>query len=101
MKCNQYRYIILDIDDNKREEWDNAVRKADEKFGAEEHDLVKFEILYIFFGLTKNCLFCYFFSNNCHHHVAEVLNQIQYQGKSNWGLFGIWWLLIKKSKYVR
>ena len=46
--CNQYRYIILDIDDNKREEWDNAIRKADEKFGAEERDLVKFEIFYIF-----------------------------------------------------
>ena len=61
MKCNQYRYIILDIDDNKREEWDNAVRKADEKFGAEEHDLVKFEILYIFFWSDKKLLILLFF----------------------------------------
>ena len=51
----------MDIDDNKREEWDNAVRKADEKFGAEEHDLVKFEILYIFFWSDKKLLILLFF----------------------------------------
>ena len=44
MNCpilNFNRYIILDIDDQKKEEWDNAIRKADEKFGAGVHDIVK------------------------------------------------------------
>jgi len=36
------RYIILDVDAEKRDDWDNSIRKADLKFGAEEHDIIRF-----------------------------------------------------------
>ncbi len=39
-------------------------------------------------------------SNNCHHHVAEVLNELHYQGRADWSQFDIWWICIKSSSYV-
>ena len=40
-------------------------------------------------------------SNNCHHHVADVLNRINYQGHSNWSQVSVWWMCIRDSKYVK
>jgi len=39
-------------------------------------------------------------SNNCHHHVADVLNCVQYKGKTNWNQVDIWWMCIWSSSYV-
>ncbi|MCB0370241.1 MAG: DUF778 domain-containing protein [Bdellovibrionales bacterium] len=39
-------------------------------------------------------------SNNCHHHVADVLNRINYQNRSDWSQVSIWWMCIWNSTYV-
>ena len=39
-------------------------------------------------------------SNNCHHHVADVLNRIKYEGKDNWSQVDVWWICLWRSSYV-
>jgi transmembrane protein 222 len=39
-------------------------------------------------------------SNNCHHHVADVLNRINYRGRSDWSQLSIWWMCLWESTYV-
>ena len=36
------RFILLNITAEKKDDWDKAIRNADEKFGGEEHDIVRF-----------------------------------------------------------
>jgi len=74
-----HKYVVLDNDGIDPDEWDRCVDKADRRFKNENHNL---------------------FTNNCHSHVAEVLNQLKYKGKSNWNMVDVWWLIVKQSKYV-
>lgn len=39
-------------------------------------------------------------SNNCHHHVADALNCMKFEGRDNWSQFSIWWMCLTRSKYV-
>jgi hypothetical protein len=32
--------------------------------------------------------------------VADVLNELQYEGRTDWSQFDVWWLCIKSSSYV-
>ena len=73
------KYIPLDLTEKEKYEYDRAIEKGDNKYNMEEHNL---------------CI------NNCHSHVAYVLNQFKYKGKSNYTMVHVWWLLIRKSKYV-
>lgn len=36
-------------------------------------------------------------SNNCHHHVAEVLNELHYKGKNDWGQVDIAFMALKAT----
>eukprot|EP01055_Gregarina_sp_Pseudo9_P005720 Gregarina_sp_Pseudo_9__5719@NODE_828_length_2156_cov_4_363722_g777_i0_p2_GENE_NODE_828_length_2156_cov_4_363722_g777_i0NODE_828_length_2156_cov_4_363722_g777_i0_p2_ORF_typecomplete_len174_score4_37DUF778/PF05608_12/1_3e31DUF4796/PF16044_5/6_8e05Peptidase_C97/PF05903_14/0_00048LRAT/PF04970_13/0_00068DUF4105/PF13387_6/0_0075GP41/PF00517_17/0_044Metal_resist/PF13801_6/0_34_NODE_828_length_2156_cov_4_363722_g777_i02523 len=67
------RYWVLQLDEEQRSQWDQAVKEANELFSTRKHNL---------------------FTNNCHHHVAEVLNRLQYQGHEKWGAvrvcYGVW-----------
>ena len=38
--------------------------------------------------------------NNCHSHVANCLNNMQYKDKKNYNMITVWWMLMMKSKYV-
>ena len=38
--------------------------------------------------------------DNCHSHVARVLNILEYQGRTNYTMIDIWWMCLVKSKYV-
>ena len=40
-------------------------------------------------------------TNNCHHHVADVLNELQYDGRSDWGQVDVAWLAIVKGQRVK
>ncbi|CAG0884020.1 unnamed protein product [Cyprideis torosa] len=31
------------------------------------------------------------FCDNCHSHVAAALNQMEYEGSTNWTMFWVWW----------
>lgn len=43
----------------------------------------------------------FYIRNNCHHHVAEVLNKVNYKGKNNWGVIDVAWMFISQGRYVR
>ncbi|CRG97826.1 conserved Plasmodium protein, unknown function [Plasmodium gallinaceum] len=59
--------------------YDDAIYKADEVFSKRKHNL---------------------FLNNCHHHVAMVLNNIKYKGRSDWTPFKIFLNLIFHGRFV-
>ena len=73
------KYVQLDLNEQEKYEYDRAIDLGDNKYNMEDHNL---------------CI------NNCHSHVAYVLNQFKYKGKSNYTMVHVWWLLIRKSKYV-
>ena len=73
------KYYQLDLSEQEQYEFDRAVEKADNKYNMEEHNL------------------CF---NNCHSHVACVLNNIKYKGKSNYTMVDVWWMLIIRGKYI-
>ena len=73
------KYIKLKLSEQEKYNWDRAIEKGDNKYKSEEHNI---------------------FINNCHSHVAYVLNQLNYKGKNNYNMVSIWWMLITKGKYV-
>ena len=73
------KYFKLNLSDQEKYNWDRAIEKGDNKYNMEEHNI---------------------FINNCHSHVAYVLNQLNYRGKNNYNMVSIWWMLITKGKYV-
>ena len=73
------KYIKLKLSEQEKFNWDRAVEKGDNKYNMQEHNI---------------------FINNCHSHVAYVLNQLNYKGKNNYNMASIWWMLIIKGKYV-
>ena len=73
------KYIQLDLNEQEKYEYDRAIERGDNKYNMEEHNI------------------CF---NNCHSHVAYVLNQIKYKGRNNYTMFDIWWMLIYKGKYI-
>jgi hypothetical protein len=40
------------------------------------------------------------FCDNCHSHVARVLNILKYKGHTNYTMIDVWWMCLVKSKYV-
>ena len=73
------KYFQLDLDEREKYEYDKAIEKGDLKYNHEMHNL---------------------FLNNCHSHVAYILNMMKYKGKDNYTMVDIWWMLILKGKYV-
>ena len=73
------KYIQLELTEQEKYDWDRAILKGDNKYNMEEHNI---------------------FVNNCHSHVAYVLNQLNYKGRNNYNMISIWWMLITKGKYV-
>ena len=74
-----YKYAYLEPNEKERVKWDESIDKIVSKFRKEEYN---------------------FFCNNCHSFCFEVLNEIKYNGKSNYGMIGVWWLIVKKGKYL-
>lgn len=37
--------------------------------------------------------------NNCHNFVAEALNNLGFEGKSNYGMHHVWWMCLRRSVY--
>ena len=72
------KYIQLELTEQEKYDWDRAILKGDNKYNMEEHNI---------------------FVNNCHSHVAYVLNQLNYKGRNNYNMVSIWWMLIAKGKY--
>ncbi|CAG9320856.1 unnamed protein product [Blepharisma stoltei] len=73
---NPTKYVPLECESKKS--WDEAVDKGDGEYSQRMHNLC---------------------CDNCHSHVAYVLNQINFEG-GGWNMISIWWLCIRKSHYV-
>ena len=74
-----YKYAYLEPNEKEREKWDECIDKIINKFEREEYS---------------------FFCNNCHSFCFQILNEIKYNGKCNYGMIGVWWLVVKKGKYL-
>ena len=72
------KYYKCDLNEEQKKMWDKAIEESDLKFIKSKHDL-----LY----------------NNCHHHVAFVLNRVKYRNKK-YATCGIMCLLCCKGKFV-
>nr|CAG4642888.1 EOG090X0GY7 [Evadne anonyx] len=59
--------------------WDRAVHEASEEYKNHTHNI---------------------FSDNCHSHVALVMNMMNYPGKRNWNMVSLCWQIIIKGKYI-
>ena len=72
------KYVKLKLTPEEKQRWNLAVTEGDRKYGQEMHNL---------------------FCNNCHSHVAYVMNQVGYK-HSNWNMVKVWWLFVAKGKYL-
>jgi hypothetical protein len=72
------KYIYLELSQEEYAIWDRAVYEADEVFKNRSHTII---------------------SNNCHSHVAQVLNNVGYQG-GGWNALNVGVLCVSHSKYV-
>ncbi|PFH38714.1 transmembrane protein [Besnoitia besnoiti] len=59
--------------------YDMAIQAADTRFRETSHNL---------------------FCNNCHHHVAEALNRMAYDGRRDWTQFDVWWQLLIHGRFL-
>ena len=74
-----YKYVLLELEGVTPLQYDEAIRKADIIYGKRMHNL---------------------FCDNCHSHVARVLNILEYKGRTNYTMIDVWWWCLVKSKYV-
>lgn len=74
-----HKYVQLDLTEAEKQEWDKGIQKSDNKYSKEAHNL---------------------FTNNCHSHVAHVLNMINYKGRNNYDMTDVFKIVNTKGKYV-
>ncbi len=74
-----YEYAFLEPKENERIKWDQSIDKVVNKYRRMNYN---------------------FFCNNCHSFCCEVLNEIKYNGKNNYGMISVWWLVVTKGKYL-
>ena len=74
-----HKYVILQLDDVTPEQYDQAIKEADKIYCKRMHNIC---------------------CDNCHSHVARVLNILEYKGRKNYTMIDIWWMCIVNSKYV-
>ena len=72
-----HKYVQLEGIDIQN--WDTTVGKADKTYRGRMHNIL---------------------CDNCHSHVAMVLNNNAYLGKTNWNMVNVWWMCCTKSSYV-
>ncbi|VDP84637.1 unnamed protein product [Echinostoma caproni] len=73
-------YYQLDLSQiENRDLWDRAVYEANEIYKMRVHNLC---------------------CDNCHSHVARVLNGMRYNGKSDWNMVSTFLLFFRRGKYV-
>jgi hypothetical protein len=75
---NPTKYVPLDICPQDSEKWDESLVLTDRRYRQMMHNLC---------------------CNNCHSHVACVLNSFGY-GTTEWNMISIWWICCTRSSYV-
>ena len=74
-----HKYVTLELDGITPEQYDKAIAEADKIYNKRMHNI---------------------FCDNCHSHVARVLNILEYKGRKNYTMIDIWWMCLVNSKYV-
>ena len=70
------KYIQLELTEHEKYNWDRAIEKGDNKFNMEEHKI---------------------FLNNCHSHVAFLLNILNFHRKNNYNMVSNGGCLLQKE----
>lgn len=73
------KYTKLDPNKARNHNWDDAVAASARRFGDKSHNIIV---------------------QNCHSHVADTLNELKYQGRTDWGQLDVWWLITTRSRYT-
>jgi len=66
-----HKYVKLDLEGVTVEDYDEAIRKGDKTYEKRMHNIC---------------------CDNCHSHVARILNNLNYKGKSNYTMIDVWWM---------
>ena len=74
-----HKYLQLEITEDQVTEFNQSVAKADKTYSRRMHNIC---------------------CDNCHSHVARVLNNLKYKGRDNYTMIDVWWMLIVSGKYV-
>jgi hypothetical protein len=74
-----HKYVTLQLDNVTPSEYDEAIKQADIVYRKRMHNI---------------------FCDNCHSHVARVLNNLKYKGRTNYTMIDVWWMCSTKSKYI-
>ena len=74
-----HKYVKLDLEGVTLAQFDEAIRQADVVYRERMHNIC---------------------CDNCHSHVARVLNILKYKGRTNYTMIDIWWMCLVKSNYV-
>lgn len=72
------KYTILPIH-MPTSSWDDGVKDATHNFDQRSHNLL---------------------SNNCHHFVADALNHMRYDARTDWTAWDVFYLITFKSEYT-
>ena len=75
------KYVQLDPDKLTSDQltWDQAIRQSADRFRQRQHNIA---------------------TNNCHDHVADTLNAMEYAGRRNYNSFDVFLMVTFKSKYI-
>ena len=74
-----HKYVVLDLEGVTQQAYDEAIAKADIIYNKRMHNIC---------------------CDNCHSHVARVLNNLKYKGRTNYTMIDVWWMCLVSSKYV-
>lgn len=73
------KYLKLDPSRVRAQDWDNAIQISADKYRTKQHNLVL---------------------DNCHSHVADTLNQMEYDGRNNYTQIDVFLMMTFKSSYI-
>ena len=74
-----FKYVPLEVNFSDSKRFNECIHYADKLYSERTHKL---------------------FSDNCHSHIAVVLNEFKYMGRTNYSMVDVWWLLIRRGRYV-
>ena len=73
------KYVKLDIEESRMDEWNKAVDKANDEYRKRTHDIC---------------------CDNCHSHVGAALREFEYGGSKTHNMVTVWWMTVVHSRYV-
>ena len=74
-----HKYVVLELDGVTEEAYNEAISEANRIYKRRMHNIC---------------------CDNCHSHVARVLNTLKYKGKSSYTMIHVWWMCLMQGTYV-